>query len=716
MFKLPISRKIPALVACVALFSIIGVATLSIMQSSSELKEQSRNQLSSLTSARASQMRTYLEGIREDVITVSSAENMEHAVELFTEAFQALGPQAMAQLQADYISGNPNAAGEKHKFERAAADTAYNQTHARFHPWLRRFMELRGYYDVFLISPEGDIVYSVFKEEDYATNLMNGEWKDSGLADAFRDAMKTGTGAGADSIAFSDFHAYAPSHGAPASFIAAPIMGARGLVGVLAFQMPIGRINRIMQATDGMGETGETYLVGADLLMRSDSRFSRESTILARRVDTAATRAAFRDGNGFVEAPDYRGEPVISAFETLEFEGVRWAILGEKDTAEILAPVHTLRNRIIFASLAVLLVLTLVGWLAARTITQPLISMCGVMSRLANHNLDVEISGDQRGDEIGSMAKALRVFKENMSEADRMRREQEAAEARAEQEKRSLMNKIADDFKDAVGSIIAMVSSSATELNATSATMASTAEQTRQQSSAVAAAAEQASGNVQTVASATEEMAASVDEIKRRIVESSEISKQAVSEADQANHAVKGLSDGAERIGNVVQMIQDIANQTNLLALNATIEAARAGEAGKGFAVVASEVKALASQTAKATDEIGMQIAAMQNSTRESVSRIEGIGQTITQMNDISSTIAAAVEEQASANIEIARSVQEAATGTTEVSANITGVSQAAGDTGAAAAQVQSASAELARQSSLLEHQVEEFLGTIRAA
>ena len=358
----------------------------------------------------------------------------------------------------------------------------------------------------------------------------------------------------------------------------------------------------------------------------------------------------------------------------------------------------------------------IIALLLGRSIATPISKMTGAMQVLAKGDTTVAIPGAERSDEVGEMAQAVQVFKDSMLETERLRAEQEELKQRAEAEKRAAMNKLADDFQAAVGAIVETVSSSSTELNATSTAMAGTAEETTRQATAVAAASEQASTNVQTVAAATEEMTASVDEIGRQVSESTQIAGQAVTEAEATNAAVRGLAEAAQKIDNVVQIINDIAAQTNLLALNATIEAARAGDAGKGFAVVASEVKALANQTARATEEIAAQIQAMQTATADSVGRIEGIGRTIGRVSEIATIISSAVEEQMAATREIARNVQEAAQGTDEVSSNISGVSQAATETGTAAAQVQAASGELAKQGVALKQEVDQFLDRVRAA
>jgi methyl-accepting chemotaxis protein len=358
----------------------------------------------------------------------------------------------------------------------------------------------------------------------------------------------------------------------------------------------------------------------------------------------------------------------------------------------------------------------LIAYFLARAIAGAIGSMTGAMTKLAGGDKSVAIPGQGRRDEIGDMANAVDVFKQNMIEADRLRDEQEEAKKRAEIEKKAAMNKLADDFESRVGGVIQTVTSAATEMQSTAQSMSSTAEETSRQATTVSAAAEQATGNVQTVAAATEEMSSSIGEIGRQVSKSTDIAKRAVSEADKTNAAVQGLAQSAQKIGDVVSLISDIAEQTNLLALNATIEAARAGEAGKGFAVVASEVKALASQTAKATEEIAAQIGAMQGAVGGSVEAIKSIGSTIGEISEIATTIASAVEEQGAATQEISRNVQEAATGTRDVTANIGQVSEASSATGAAASQVLSAATELSKQAEALRSEVDAFLNEVRAA
>jgi methyl-accepting chemotaxis protein len=371
----------------------------------------------------------------------------------------------------------------------------------------------------------------------------------------------------------------------------------------------------------------------------------------------------------------------------------------------------------IAVAIAAVILGLLIAFVIARGIVRPVSGLTSGMKELAGGNFDVVLPGLDRSDEIGEMAQAVETFKVLAAEkAKREAEEKQAEEARQAAQRRAEMHRLADQFQAAVGGIVETVSSASTELEAAAGTLTKTAEVTQSLSGAVAAASEQASANVQSVASATEEMTSSVNEISRQVQESAKIANEAVTQARETDGRITALSQAAGRIGDVVKLITAIAEQTNLLALNATIEAARAGEAGRGFAVVASEVKALAAQTSKATEEISTQIAGMQTATQESVGAIKAIGETIGRISQIASGIAAAVEEQGAATQEIARNVGEAAKGTAQVAVNITDVNRGAGETGAASGQVLSSAQSLAGESNRLKLEVDRFLSTVRAA
>jgi methyl-accepting chemotaxis protein len=376
---------------------------------------------------------------------------------------------------------------------------------------------------------------------------------------------------------------------------------------------------------------------------------------------------------------------------------------------------HSLiRLGVIGSTILVLILLT--AWLVDRDITTSLGYLKAAMDRLATGDLSTAIPGTERQDEIGGMASAVLAFKDGMTEAERLRSEQETTKLRAATERTTVLNRMADSFRSQIGRLVETLSANSTALEATARSVTGTANQSNQQAATIAAAAEEASSGLHTVASAAEELTASIGEITRQVAQSARVTGSAVADARRTDAIVRALAAGAERIGAVVGLISNIASQTNLLALNATIEAARAGDAGKGFAVVASEVKSLATQTGKATEEIAVQVTQIQVATKEAVAAISGIATTIEEVSTIAATIATAVEQQGSATSEIARTVQQTSQAAQAVTLGIGGVSQAAGETGAAVGTFLTAASDLSKQAEQLSSEVNTFLAGVRAA
>lgn len=384
--------------------------------------------------------------------------------------------------------------------------------------------------------------------------------------------------------------------------------------------------------------------------------------------------------------------------------------------SELLTELDRVAAFALIVGVIVLLMLISSAVFSVLNIARPIRRIGEVLLDLASGNKAVEIPYVDRGDEVGDNARVAKTFKENLIRIERMEAEQREQEAAAAARRKEEMIRLAGVFETAVGGIINSVSAASEQLESAAGMLSGTAEQTQQLSGMVAAGSEEASANVGAVASAAEEMSTSVVEISRQVHDSNRIAGEAVKQAERTDARINELLKAAGRIGDVVKLITAIAEQTNLLALNATIEAARAGESGRGFAVVASEVKALAAQTARATDEIGAQIAGMQTATEDSVGAIKEISATIARISDISTTIAATIEEQGAATAEIARNVSEAARGTVEVADKIAQVSHGAGATGAASGQVLASARSLSSESGLLKAEVEKFLNTVRAA
>lgn len=709
--NLTIGKKLPALIVGAVVISVSTIGTMGYQISKSELNNQAESKLLALGAARTEALHSYLGSIEEDLKVLAANGAVQDAMVAFTDAYSVID-SPVAYLQDQYIISNPHPTGEKEKLDYANDGSTYSGVHAEYHPWFRKALQSRDYYDIFLVDLSGNVVYTVYKELDYATSLVSGEWSSSDLAFVANKSIQSGR---VDNVTFTDFSPYAPSNNVPAGFISTPIVKDGTAVGALVFQMPISRINAVMQAAEGMGESGETYLVGTDKLMRSDSRFSEEPTILKSEVSGYTVTEALKGNNGIKTIDDYRGISVMSVYQPFDFNGVRWAVIAEIDSSEINAPVVSMRNWILFVGLLFVGGIGAAGFFFARTITGPISNVTETMQDLANGNLEANVPATERGDEIGVMANALVTFQTGLVEAKRLEVEQAKAQE-ANLKRAGVIENLINQFDTDTAAALGIVASATEEMQATATSLTATAEETAAQASVVSEGADGASENVRTIAAATEELRASISEIAGQVEHSTNVAEEASAEADRSSETMSTLSEAAQGIGDVIDLIQDIAAQTNLLALNATIEAARAGEAGKGFAVVASEVKSLASQTAQATEKISQQIVSMQSVTSEAVNSITSIAGTIEKINEISTAVSGAVVEQSAATDDIARNVEQASAGTQGVTDNVGAVSQAAGDTSSAATQVSSASSELAQQTEGLKEQIEKFLAAIKAA
>ena len=629
-------------------------------------------------------------------------------------------------LQRDYIAANRHPLGEKNQLSASNNDSDYDQLHQQLHPYLNDFLQKFGYYDIFIADPQqGNIVYSVFKELDFATSLKSGPYANTAIADVYRQALSLPEG----QAAFADFKPYLPSYGAAAAFIATPVFNQNTLSGVLIFQMPIDKINAIMTNDQqwqevGFGSSGESYLVGSDTLLRSESRFLienksayltglknagldsqlireielRNSAIGIQPISTSTVQLALNGQSGNDTITDYRGVEVLSAYTPVEFLGSRWALISEKDAAEAFAGVEQMTSRMTQSALllAVVIIVVVAGvgvWIGGR-VTAPIDSFIQQIRTIARERQLSAQFRDQGNDEFAELGQALNQLFSQLS--DFFRHMQQTAETLSRNS--TLMKDTTARTADQVHQQNAEVNSAAT---ATTEVSASVAE--------VAGHAELASESMRNTRSRVKDSQAMSREARQTMYQLSENMHTAITNMEQ-------LEQESQGIGAVLDVIQTIAEQTNLLALNAAIEAARAGEQGRGFAVVADEVRTLASRTAQSTDEIRDKIQSLQNqvsavqqsmlsSHGETQNTMEKVESTANQMDEVSALIDQ-VEEMSA---QIATAAEEQSAVTSEIDRNVTHVKDLSDGILEAASQIQNASGELDQVASDITQQIGQF-------
>ncbi len=741
--SLSIARKIPTIIIAVSIIAVTATGLFSYMKAESALELEVTNKLEAVLDARKQALQIWFKAIEGDLSVQAQNPIIQDALKAFSGAWNEVEGNPEETLQRIYITENPNPTGQKENLDSGDDGSSYSSLHAKYHPYLRSFLRDRGYYDIFLFDPEGNLVYTVFKELDYATNLVTGKWSGSDLGKSFRDANNNNQNP--DFKAFYDFKAYGPSHGAPASFISSPVFNAEGkYIGVLVFQMPLDNLNIMMQQQTGLGESGETYLVGGDGLMRSDSRFSKESTILKRKVETAQVSQALSGKTGALVGKDYRGVGVLANFGQIEFKGTTWAIIAEIDTAEAFTEVYSLRNTLLIGLVIGLCLLVVIGVFVGRSIAVPISKMTSVMKSLAGGNLDEEIPSADRRDEIGAMAGAVQVFKDNALRNKQMEAEQaeqkklsEEREKEAQEEAiaterqmvsgvfgkamsaiaaKELGYRIADDLPDAYHSLRDDFNNAIGELASTIDQVGIASAQILSGANEIHTAADNLAKRTEQQAATVEETAAALEETTTAMKTSSESAKDAgtlvsttKSNAEHSGEIVQNaiaamskIETSSEEIANIIGVIDDIAFQTNLLALNAGVEAARAGESGKGFAVVAQEVRELAQRSASAAKEIKQLITTSGEQVKTGASLVNETGKALEQI----------VSEVADINghvSSIVSAANEQSIGLQEVNQSVNNIDQGTQQNAAVAEQTNAASLTLSKEISGINEMLKEF-------
>lgn len=723
--KLSVKLPLAATFLVIVTAGIVGALALNVAETNSE--EQAMTKLEAITDERSQTLDKFLGGLREDLQVFSGSSSITSAMTDFNSGWNGVSGDKTKALQELYIEKNPNKAGEKDKMDDAGDGSLYTSFHKMHHGWFASFVNTKGLYDVFLINTKGEVIYTYFKELDFASNLDNGQWAKTGLGDIYREGMK----AEKNQIVFSDWAPYAPSADVPASFMGVPVFDAKGArMGVLAIQMPVARINEILSNRTGLGKTGQVFLVNKKGQFLSDLSSTKDDETLKKQISHPKLDQVFEgkevtlNGNGQFIKGYSDTDDIIADFqpfnyfghEKLKTNGAQWAMVSLQHMSEVDEPTDKLKNQLLLVcSLLALGMTLLAAFLIRQQVSKPITMLVDSLKKLAAGDLNVSMAAASRNDELGDIGKTMAVFKEAMELRSHSEEEQKVA-AEETLRRQAFIDQLINDFRDNMGVSMASVQEAAERMDVTSKQLNTIAESADKDAQDASGASTETAENIQTVASATEEMAASIREISQQVVQATQVVGRANEMATGTNAQVQQLDGAAMKIGEIVSLIQSIAEQTNLLALNATIEAARAGEAGKGFAVVASEVKNLAVQTARATDEIAQQIGGIQSTTKETVDAIQNIVGTMEDVERYTSAIAAAIEEQNAATQEISRSVQNAATGSMQLSNSIQSVSSAIGETGQASDIVVSVVNDLNKSSTEMKQCVEKFLQDVAAA
>ncbi|WP_339720327.1 methyl-accepting chemotaxis protein [Marinomonas primoryensis] len=743
-------KQVLLILISVGLLPALAITGGALFISSSSMTEMAYNQLSSLRETKKDAIKEYLTGLEDEVYLLARSPQIQQDMQALDKAFdearnypypaqqpafydikkttlsyydqyfkppleansQGVSLPAMSSivgsisdagllLQYGYMVDNPNEVGKKDALDSSTLGLQYDTEHKRIHPYLSEVQKQFGFYDLFLINPEGEVIYSVFKEVDFATSLVTGPYRDSGLSKAFERAMQASKG----QRIFNDFSLYVPSYNVPVGFIAVPLIGAKGeRLGVLAVQFPIDKLNALMTQRAGLGETGETYLVGDDLRMRSDSYLdptyhSVQASFQQKEgkglVDTQAVQRALQGETATDIVQDYNGNPVLSAFTPLKVNGLNWVLVAEMDEAEALASTKQLLEVILILILVATVLVILTAFGVVRMVLNPLGAepkeMQHIAERIANGDLTVKFDTKVRKQSVYG---AMGLMSANLHDL-------------VSQIRQSVLTQTATSQELAAISEETSINVQSQHMNTTQVA-AAMHEMTMSVS--------EVSNNIQEVARATSDAQHRVSESVAAVLGAARDMHDVADELRRSQLIVSALNQSAADISVVIETIQGISDQTNLLALNAAIEAARAGESGRGFAVVADEVRGLAQSTQRETEQISAIIDALQRGAKEAQTVLDDNVKHAEQVSNQAKSTVDQLEEAMhfvdkvdGMTVQIASASEQQSSVVNDISKNVEAVSQASSQNEQAITEISQSSEQISQLSTALNDLVSRF-------